>query len=353
MLDKNMFGEVPEVVHDRVVYTLELLDASMEKDSKMYENVHNTSYGKVTEMISGMMHRNSSDKVRHISSKKRWLNSRIRLPKAAVACLACLLVSGITVSAMGVVSLYRQRMEEMNAEMLEEFYQIADAGEATTFSRPYTNSEEIRHEELSLEYENEGVFPESQITYLENAEEYKGEGIGLDASSRTLYLPEEELSDEELLEIIDFEHKVSYSIYEQNEERIASGSDWQSRMAELDAQEIDEVYLTMFSGNSEISGAYSRELSAEENETYAELINCYEEEGVFAQEELAIIQTPEEYAGTGAAICVEDSTFYLPEDELTDEELLQIIDFEHKVTYCLEKINQEIDLGLREGYPQA
>lgn len=329
MLNKNMFGEVPEIVHDRVAYTLELLETGSEK-----------TYGK------------GADKVSYISGRQRWTKGRIRLPKAAVACLACLFVSGLTVSAMSVVSLYRQRMEEMNAEMLEEFYQIADAGEATTFSRPYTDNEEVRHGELSLEYENEGVFPESQITYLEDAGEYKGEGIGLDASSRTLYLPENELSDEELLEIIDFEHRISYSIYEQNEERSANGSDWQSRMAEMDAQEMDEVYLIMFSGNSEISGAYSRELSETEKEAYAKLVTCYEEEGMTVQEEVAVIQTSEEYEGTGVAVCEENSTFYLSESELTEEELLQIIDFEHKASYCMEKINQEIDLGLREGYPQ-
>lgn len=316
MLDKKIFGEVPEVVHSSVVYTLDLI----ERD-------------------------------RH-ETKRNWSRNRIRLPRAAVACLAVLVVSGLTVSAMGVMSLYRQRMEEMNGEMLEAYYQIADAGEATSFSRSYTNEEKVRYEELSNAYENEGVFPESQVTYLESAEDYKGQGIGLDAAGRTLYLPEETLSDEELLQIIDFNHKVSYSIYEQNEERIVSGSDWQSRLAEMDDQAVDEVYLTMFSGNSEISGAYNRELSEPEKVRYEELVKCYEDEGAFAQEALPVIQTAEEYTGEGAAICVENSTFYLPDSELTDEELLQVIDLEHKAVYCLDKVNQEIDLGLRDGYPQ-
>lgn len=312
MLDKKMYGEVPEVVHNRVLDTLDSLD-----------------------------------KVRSFSVKRK-----VRLPRAAAVCLACFLISGVTVSAMGIVSLYRQRMEEMNAQMLEEYYRIADAGETTEFSRPLTDGEKERYEELNEEYENSGHFPESQFTCLKEAGEYEGKGVGLDISSRTLYLPEQTLSDEELLQIIDFEHKVTYSIYEQSTERIANSSGWQSRMAEMDDQEVDEIYRTLYCGNSEISGAYSRALSGAELERYKKLAESYENEGLYALSELTVVQAPEEYAGTGVAVCTENSTYYLPDSELTDEELLQIIDLEHKGTYCLDRINQEIDLGLREGYPQ-
>ena len=302
-----MFGEVPEVVHSAVVNTLDTLE---EKDKKLF-----------------------------------------RLPKIAVACFVCVLVSGITVSAMGVISQYRQRMEGMNEELLEAYYSYADAGEATSFSRSYTSEEETRYEQLKEEYENNGLFPTEQITCLQNEEEYSGEGIALNTANRTLYLPEKELTDEELLEIIDFDHKITYSIYEQQEEKIANGSDWESRMAEMDDNQVDEIYLAIFSGNSEISGAHNRDFSETENARYQELVKGYEEDGMFATSELAVIQTPEEYTKEGIALCSSDSTFYFPDRELTDEEMLQLIDFEHKVTYCLDRINQEINLGLRTEYP--
>ena len=45
-------------------------------------------------------------------------------------------------------------------------------------------------------------------------------------------------------------------------------------------------------------------------------------------------------------------TFYLPVRELTDEELLQIIDFRKKAYYSMERIREEIRLGYRQEFPK-
>lgn len=308
MMDKKIFREVPEVVHSAVLETLDSLDER------------------------------SAKKTFHLS----W---------AAAACLACFLVSGITVSAIGIVSMYRQRMEDMDKESIEEYYTIALAGETVTLNRPYTDEEALRYEELSEKYENSGLFPESQITYLQNTDSYSGKGVALDISSARLYLPEEALSDEELLEIIDYHHKTAYSIYKQNEARIISGDGWESRMAQLDDETVDKVYLTVFGCKSDISEVYGRRLTETESERYEELNRQYEDEGIYVEAELTIIQNPEEYTGEGIAICAKDSTYYFPEMELTDEEILMLIDFQHKVTYCIDRIHQEIRMGFRLGYP--
>lgn len=325
MLNKNIFGEVPDVVHEAVLNTLD----SLEKGSKSDKNAISVS----------------------AKSKKNRKRGTFRMPRVAVACLACFLISGITVSAMGAINRYRQRMEEMNEQLLDEYYSIAMNGEVTEFSRTLTIEEENRYEKLEEEYINNGLFPKEQITYLQNGDAYSGEGLALDPANRTLYLPEETLRDEEILEIIDFNHKIVYSVDEQNE-RLENNAEWMSRMEAMDDQMVDEIYLTMFSGKSEISGAYSRMLSENENSRYMKLRTSYEKEGLYASSELATIQTPEEYTGEGIAICVMDSMFYFPESELTDEELLQLIDFEHKASYCIERIGEEVELGLRAGYPK-
>ena len=325
MLDKNIFGEVPEEVHDAVVIALKFIEKTSDTDN-------------VGLAVC-------------VKNQKKGNQSRFRIPRIAVAGLAGILLSGITVSAMEIVNLYKQRMVEMNEELLEEYYNIADSGEATEFNRSLSSEEEVRYHQLSEEYENNGLFPTENITYMQNADEYNGEGIALDSSNRTLYLPDKELSDEELLELIDFEHKICYSVYEKNQERLANGENWESRMAKMDDQQVDEIYQTVFSGNSEISGAYSRELSADENARYEKLVKQYEEEGLYAMTDLTVIQTAEEYTGEGVAVCVENSTYYLPENEVTDEELLQIIDLQHKAVYCCDRIGQEIEMGLRCGYP--
>ena len=325
MLNKNIFGEVPDVVHKAVLNTLD----SLEKNSKSDKNVISVS----------------------AKSKKNKKRGTFRMPRVAVACLACFLISGITVSAMSAINRYRQRMEEMNEQLLDEYYSIAMNGEVTEFSRTLTIEEENRYEKLEEEYINNGLFPKEQITYLQNGDAYSGEGLALDPANRTLYLPEETLRDEEILEIIDFNHKIVYSVDEQNE-RLENNAEWMSRMEAMDDQMVDEIYLTMFSGKSEVSGAYSRMLTENENSRYTKLRTSYEKEGLYATSEPAIIQTPEEYTGEGIAICVMDSMFYFPESELTDEELLQLIDFEHKASYCIERIGEEVEMGLRAGYPK-
>lgn len=200
-MDKSIYREVPECVHNAVLDALDSLeDYSVSK------------------------HRVAR------SAKK----SSIHISKAAVIVLACLLVTGVTASAMGVVNLYRQRMEDMNEQTVEDFYEIVSKGEVTGAGiRAFTSEEEARMEELTKEYEQNGLFPQSEITYIESADEYTGVGVAVDSSTGNIYMPETSLSDEELLQIIDFNHKARYSVYEKNKERILSGSNWESRMVTL------------------------------------------------------------------------------------------------------------------------
>lgn len=92
-------------------------------------------------------------------------------------------------------------------------------------------------------------------------------------------------------------------------------------------------------------------LAAEEEARFEDLNRQYEEEGLYTTSELTVIWKPEEYTGEGVAICVLDADYYNPDRELSDEELLKIIDLLHKERYCLSRISQEIMLGLRDGYP--
>ena len=315
---KSIFKEVPDVVHSAVLNTLDSLE---------------------------------ENKIVAIRRKVNKKQIRFRMPQAAVACLACFLIAGMTVSAMGVINLYRQRMEEMDKEEVEEYYSIALAGEITGLNRPFTAEERSRYKQLEEEYETNGLFPESQLRHLQEGDTYDGIGVVMDTAGTTLYLPEETLTDEDLLEIIDFNHKIAYSIYQVNEERIINGGGWESRMALMDDAEVDRIYLITCSTKEHVSGGYSRKLTADERSRYEELTRRYEEEGLYTTSEPAVIWRPEEYTGEGIAICVLDADYYLPETELSDEELLQIIDFEHKTNYCLNRISQEIMLGLRDSYP--
>lgn len=63
-------------------------------------------------------------------------------------------------------------------------------------------------EELKEKYDNEGVFPEGALKRIEAASEYNGNGVAFLASRGTFFLPEKALSDEEILQIIDFWEKT-------------------------------------------------------------------------------------------------------------------------------------------------
>ena len=136
---------------------------------------------------------------------------RIVIPAAA-----CLLLASVTVTASG---LYRARMESMNHEKLETYFsglQDADVA-ADSYSRPLTDGEKNRLEELRQAYLEEGYFPQKELAMLDSPEKYK-KGVAFYAARSTFFLPEEEMAEEELLELIDFREKRDYSLAKITEE---------------------------------------------------------------------------------------------------------------------------------------
>lgn len=136
---------------------------------------------------------------------------RIVIPAAA-----CLLLVSVTVTASG---LYRARMESMNHEKLETYFsglQDADVA-ADSYSRPLTDGEKNRLEELRQAYLEEGYFPQKELAMLDSPEKYK-KGVAFYAARSTFFLPEEEMTEEELLELIDFREKRDYSLAKITEE---------------------------------------------------------------------------------------------------------------------------------------
>lgn len=174
----------------------ESLDAKVEKilDGLETEKADNNADGK-----------RANQTVRHYGFR------RIVIPAAA-----CLLLASTTVTASG---LYRARMESMNHEKLEIYFsglQEADVA-ADSYSRPLTDGEKNRLEELRQAYLEEGYFPKRELAMLDSPEKYK-KGVAFYAARSTFFLPEEEMTEEELLELIDFREKRDYSLAKITEE---------------------------------------------------------------------------------------------------------------------------------------
>ena len=134
-------------------------------------------------------------------------------------------------------SLIQERMEAVPQEELDAIVEDMEMpqAEAYQFSRAYTEKEESRMSELYGQYQS-GTFPTGELMQVENIEE-AGEGeLYFLVPNGAFYLPDRELTDEELLEIIDFYYKREYALNKRNEEvfaeEIAQKKEEQAQMVE-------------------------------------------------------------------------------------------------------------------------
>lgn len=157
--------------------------------------------------------------VENCRKKKHAVNGMLRYSKAAAVVIGIAVCSMVSLTAYAAVSAYRARLEAMDREEMQEHYdtEIAGNGEAYRYSRKMTESEQERMDLLRYEYEN-GLFPEGEIS-----KEVMEGGFYYDIATRTYMLPERELTDEEILQILDMWAKVDYSLQQINKEKEETG----------------------------------------------------------------------------------------------------------------------------------
>lgn len=159
-----------------------------------------------------------------IRAKKRP-HRYIRALRPAAAVAVCVLTVGIlSVPVRAVVnSLVRERMESMPKE---EVAKVAEqikrqSTEANSATREYTAGEKKRREKLYAQYLN-GLFPADELIMVDSEEEAEEHEFCFLTTTGVFYLPlDRELTDEEILQKIDFEKKQDYAVQEQNAERVA------------------------------------------------------------------------------------------------------------------------------------
>lgn len=140
---------------------------------------------------------------------------------AAVIFVAACGVLFVPVRAF-VNSCVQERMEEMTKGEKEE---IADAlkqreAEADGFSREYTEKEAERRQALYQAYV-QGTFPEQELPQADSEAQAEQYELCYLKTTGIFCLPERELTDEELLEIIDFTLKRDYVVTQEAEENDA------------------------------------------------------------------------------------------------------------------------------------
>ena len=155
-----------------------------------------------------------NDLINNVKRGKRSSDKRLRYtsPLTALCLSAIILIGGA--SAGAVYMHYKNRVENMEESEKTDYYEdyknslyvISDE----TMTREFTESEKKRLEELMDKYYNDGVFPESTISFVEFAKDMTDGQLAFVKFDQLLHLPDSDLTDEQLLQYIDYQAKFDY-----------------------------------------------------------------------------------------------------------------------------------------------
>ncbi|MEY8519102.1 hypothetical protein AALC25_19850 [Lachnospiraceae bacterium 29-84] len=142
--------------------------------------------------------------------KPAWNHKKICVT-TVIAALA-LFPSGAGIYAG--INYFQQRGSQLSQYEQDAYVEdMADARvNADTYSRELTKEERLRKDELMGRYLNEGLYPEKKLKKISSPEEAQADRVCFLPETSTFYLPERALSDEDLLEIIDHDLMIDYSL---------------------------------------------------------------------------------------------------------------------------------------------
>lgn len=117
---------------------------------------------------------------------------------------------------------------------------------------------------------------------------------------------------------------------------------YSKHMTEMNEGEKKDINRKTQSAKTD-EDSFSRELTGEEQERLEKLRNKYETEGVFPQEKLLEAEKIKDVSDQRPVYCYENSTFYLPEEMLTRQQMLQIVDFWERRDYAVSMENKQAE----------
>ena len=153
-----------------------------------------------------------------ISAKKAKRYFLLFHSKVAAVIALCVVSLSLSIGAGAAINLYIQRMHSLNEEeMLTYNSEVQNTDkEADSFSRQLSKLERDKMLEFREEYETEGRFPTKEILKVQKKSEVVHGELCFCVENSTFYLPKQELTDDELLQIIDFMEKRDYSVRKKN-----------------------------------------------------------------------------------------------------------------------------------------
>lgn len=153
-----------------------------------------------------------------ISAKKAKRYFLLFHSKVVAVIALCVVSLSLSIGAGAAINLYIQRMNSLNEEeMLTYNSEVQNTDkEADSFSRQLSKLERDKMLEFREEYETEGRFPTKEILKVQKKSEVVHGELCFCVENSTFYLPKQELTDDELLQIIDFMEKRDYSVRKKN-----------------------------------------------------------------------------------------------------------------------------------------
>ena len=188
-------------------------DLKIKRHTKEICPVSNQYVSRIDEIINGICEETTG---KTIMAKYKEVIIKKRIRTALVVCVAILFISFPTMAAINYVA---ERMGQMSEDDRNSFYETAQntQSEAVIYSREMSQDEKDRYIELFNQYEAAGLFPKSELKVVEIYDGTGEQQLVYEMDSRMMFLPSRDLTDEELLQIIDYYHKVDYSLSQSDE----------------------------------------------------------------------------------------------------------------------------------------
>lgn len=209
---------------------------NIEIDEDMQDEILQNVLERTKESSAGLVQR---------KAHRKKISGFPRVAATAAGVLLAVGIIGIPVRAL-VSSLVQERMEEIPAEEHQQMVEMLDSQEvgADSYIREYTKEERDRMSELYAQYQ-QGVFPKGELPQVDSVEEAEKLELCYLTTTSSFYLPDRELTDEELLQLIDFEVKRNYALKKRYEEEYADeiAAKEQAEKEQI-AQIVDEGGIT-------------------------------------------------------------------------------------------------------------
>lgn len=184
---------------------------------------------------------------------RRTTDKLFRYSKVLATCIAlfCVCISGLGVRAA--ISAVDERLQNMSDEEKNDYMEMNVLGaDADIYTRDFTESEVERILVLQEEYKK-GRFPAETIAIVEVVADVGDEELAVVKEDGKVHLPQGELTDEQLLQLIDYDEKTRYTM-----DIVSEEYDTESETTEADTTDAD-------SGETDADGATN---GMDINETY-------------------------------------------------------------------------------------